>query len=267
MSPDEVFVLVASSAIALVGWGAWYAHPLAVKRFVGTPAASRSLVYATPLVALAILFVVLQTGASHDVRDAPRYIIMYLAMGAAWVGLCVWLIPYLGISVRDDVAERGNRAAAYPVAGAIVGIMLSFAGGNIGDGPGWWVVVFSAALATAALFVLWYTLDAAGDFVEHITVDRDRAAGVRVAGFLVAAGLILGRAVAGDWISAGATVRDFTVTAWPALVLLIVAVIVERLARPTPARPHPSVVAAGGTPALAYVALAALYVAWLGIPE
>ena len=48
-----------------------------------------------------------------------------------------------------------NAAAAMATAGATIGVTLSYAGGNIGDGPGWWVVVFSAAIATAGLFACW----------------------------------------------------------------------------------------------------------------
>jgi hypothetical protein len=39
--------------------------------------------------------------------------------------------------------EHGN-----PAAGAILGLTLAFARGNIGNGPGWWVVVFSAGMST-----------------------------------------------------------------------------------------------------------------------
>ena len=68
-----------------------------------------------------------------------------------------------------------------------------FAGGNVGDGPGWWVVVFCAALSTGALFLLWGALQAATDLADSIVIERDGASAVRLAGFLVACGLVLGR--------------------------------------------------------------------------
>lgn len=34
--------------------------------------------------------------------------------------------------------------AAYAIVGALAGITFSFARANVGNGPGWWVVVFSA---------------------------------------------------------------------------------------------------------------------------
>ena len=59
---------------------------------------------------------------------------------------------------------------------------------NIGDGPGWWVVVFAAGLATAALFAAWLVLAQIGHGVDAVTIDRDLAAGVRLGAFLAACG-------------------------------------------------------------------------------
>ena len=101
---------------------------------------------------------------------------------------------------------------------------------------------------------------------ETVTVDRDAAAAVRLAGFLIACGVVLGRAVAGDWESAEMTVRDFVDVAWPVLALVVMAVVVERLARPTPETPRPSLAPFGLAPALAYLSIAIYYVQRLGIP-
>jgi hypothetical protein len=89
-----------------------------------------------------------------------------------------------------------------------------------------------------------------------VTVDRDVSAGLRLAGFLIAAGLILGRSVAGDWISAEATLRDFAIMAWPVVVLVAAAAVVERIARPTPESPRPAIVPHGVMPALVYIVVA-----------
>jgi uncharacterized membrane protein YjfL (UPF0719 family) len=265
MSGDEVFVALASGALALFAWLGWYLLPMRVER-LGAPARGLEVLVATPPLAAAILYAVLRTAASHDVREDPIYLGFYLVMGAAWLGLGARCFPLLGVSPRDDVVERGNRAAAHAIGGALVAVMLCFAGGNIGDGPGWWVVVFSAALATATLLLLWLALDLLSGISDTVTVERDAAAGVRLAGFLVACGLILGRAVAGDWVSAGATARDFVLAAWPVLPLLAVAALAERRARPTPERPAPSPATHGTLPALLYVAVAALHVLRLGAP-
>jgi hypothetical protein len=119
-------------------------------------------------------------------------------------------------------------------------------------------VVFSAVLATGTLLTAWWALDRLSGVAETITVDRDPAAGVRSVGFFLAGGMILGRAVAGDWVSAGDTLVDFVATGWPVLFLLLLAAWVERMMRPTPERPVRG--AADGVPAAAaYLLLASLF--------
>jgi uncharacterized membrane protein YjfL (UPF0719 family) len=264
MSDDEAVVLFASGAIAVVVWLIWFGRTLWIGR---VSSSGRQLLLFVPFAAAALLFAVLRVLAAHDVRDDSRYLWLYFLLGAAWVGLCVRALPLLGVSPRDDVLERGNRAAADAVAGALLALTFCFAGGNIGDGPGWWVVVFSAGLATAALFLAWAILETSSAVSETVTIDRDRAAGIRLAGFLVACGVIFGRGAAGDWVSAELTVHDFAAVAWLAIPLLVVAAMVERSARPTASHPQPSSFAYGVVPAAGYLAAAALVVARLGLPE
>ena len=52
--------------------------------------------------------------------------------------------------------------------------------------------------------------------------------------------------------------------AWPVIVLVIAAAIVERVARPTPETPRPSLVAYGFIPSVCYVAGAVYQVMRLG---
>ena len=265
MSDGEVGVLVVSIIVTIVSWGAWYIAPAFVRR-VGPAPWGSVLLQVTPLAAGAMLWLVLRTASAHDVRDDPTYLFMYLLLGAAWVGVWIRLLAMTGVSKRDDVVERSNSSAALAVAGATLGITLCYAGGNIGDGPGWWVVVFSAALSTVTFFAAWMVLETVSGVSDTVTVDRDLSGGLRLAGFLIACGLILGRGVAGDWVSAEATVRDFFLTAWPVIPLLIAAVIVEQVARPTPTTPLPPVVPYGIFPALLYIAGAAYQVMRLGLP-
>lgn len=266
MSGDEVAISLFSMVVAGLTWAAWYAQPRLIRRLRPADTARRLLDMA-PILSAAVLLGVLKVLSAHDVRDDIRYLGLYFLLGAAWVGLSAFCIPVSGISARDDVAERGNSSAAWVIAGGVLGITLCFAGGNIGDGPGWWVVVFSAGLATAGLFVAWLLLEALSGVSDTVTIERDPSAGIRVGAYLVACGLLLGRAVAGDWVSAQATLSDFCANAWPVLVLLTVAVLLERLARPTPARPVPAVFANGVVPALIFLASAAMHVLRLGIPE
>lgn len=265
MSPDEGVVFVVSGFGAVVGWWRWYA-PLALVRRLGADADGRRLLAVTPILSTLALFAVLRTAASFDVRDSPLYLSFYVVLGAAWVGLGALFLPALGLNPRDDVAERGNGAAALAAAGAILGLTCCFAGGNIGDGPGWWVVLFSAALATAGLAVAWYLLERLTRVADTVTIDRDSAAGLRLGAALAACGLILGRSVAGDWGSASATLGDFARLAWPALPLVASAAVIERISRPTPESPAPAVALYGLPPALLYLAAAALYLLQLGPP-
>ena len=265
MSGDEVVILFVSAILTLVFWGSWYITPTLVRR-VGRRPSGRRLLHVTPLAAVALLWVVLRNAASYDVRDDPTYLAFYLVLGAAWVGLFMRWLVVAGISTRDDVVERANGSAAIVVAGAMLAITLCYAGGNIGDGPGWWVVVFAAGLSTLALYAAWLLLEMATGVSDVVTVDRDGSAALRLAGFLVACGLILGRAVAGDWVSAEDTVRDFALVAWPVPVLVAAAALVERTLRPTPETPRPALVPYGVMPALAYVASAAYQVMRLDLP-
>lgn len=269
MSGGEIGVTLISFFLATVLWGIWYLRPMSIARLgsrESEPNGSGMLRLA-PLIAILLVFAVLKTLAAHDVRDDWRYLAMYTMVGAAWTGAALSLIPGLGMSTIHDVFERGNRAAAQGISGAILALGVVFAGGNIGDGPGWWVVFFAALLSTVTLFLLWAAFEYWTSVSDSITVDRDEASGIRLAGFLVGTSLILARAVAGDWVSAEATIRDFIFFSWPAIPLLVVACVLEPRVRPTSARPSQPVTSHGLVPALLYVAFGVITVLAAGTPE
>jgi len=204
--------------------------------------------------------------SAPDVRHAPQYLLLYLVLGLAWLRASAYGFTYAGLSLRDDVIERGNAAALAAVSGALAGVNFCYAGSNIGSGPGWWVVVFSGALATVGLGAIWLLVDQMTGVNDLVTIDRDPAAGARLGGLLAASGLIFGRAVAGDWNSVQATVEDFARIGWVVLPVAGAALLVERVAKPTVARPHPSAAAAGALPALVYLLFAAAYILAIGWP-
>lgn len=264
MSADESFVQILCLAVAAFTWLPWLWESVACAR-LGSRLQHRWSLYAYPLVCMGVLAAVLRLFASSDVRDSSTYILFYLYMGLAWVGLAArFILPWFGLSSRDDVVERKNPAAAHALGGALLGITLCFAGGNIGNGPGWWVVVFSAALSTAAFFLLWALLDRFTGLADAVTVERDPASGIRLAGYFIGSGVILGRAVAGDWASAEQTVIDFGTVAWPVLLLWLAAVLLERTFRPSRETPLPSPLTNGLAPLCAYVALAFFFLAQAG---
>lgn len=265
MSADETLVLLLSGVIALITWGVWYRSLFRVPR-LGLHAAPRRRLVLVPPACAALLYLVLKLAAASDVRDSDVYLPFYMLVGAAFVGAGTLLPRLFGLSARDDVVERGNDSAALAVGGALVGLTLCFAGGNVGNGPGWWVVLFSALLATAALALVWFALDYGSAITEQVTIERDPAAGLRLGGFLAACGLVLGRAVAGDWVSAAATARDLVLTGWPVLGLLVAALATEVWTRVKPERPQSSPFAQGILPALLYISLALLHALYLGRP-
>src|SRR5258707_902084 len=258
----ETFVFIVCGILALILLIRWYYRLLSVPDFI-SPLNTRLPLVIVPAVCTLILVFILKTLASSDVRDSAIYIMFYTVMGLAVLGIADLFFPFFGISLRDDVVERRNGAASTALTGALVAVTLCYAGGNIGEGPGWWVVVIAAVLALIGLFGVWFILEAVTQITETITIDRDRAAGLRLAGYLVAAGLILGRAVAGDWVSLDATVVDFVRFGWPVVILVVVAIIVEIAARPTVDRPVPPIAAFGVVPAVAYIAGAAVVLVYL----
>lgn len=259
MSGDEVLVLVVSLILAVLLWGKAIYEAFRVRPRSSSTLVERTAAVAVPLLCGGALYYVLRNYASHDVRDSTVYTTFYMSMGAAWVAAAMRVWGWLGISTRDDLIERGNAAAAFAIFGALFSITFCFAGGNVGDGPGWWVVVFAALLSTGTLLVLWSVLERLSGVGEAITVDRDPATGLRAAGYLIASGLILGRAVAGNWVSVDATVVDFAALGWPVLVIFAVALITERLLRPSPHAPRRSPFLFGLPVFLAVIAASSWY--------
>jgi uncharacterized membrane protein YjfL (UPF0719 family) len=229
--PDlEIFAFIASVFLALKGWWTWYGDIASVNR-LRVPISKRLVLLTAPPVCLVLILIVLTRLAATTVRGDALYISFYLLVGAGWLGGATLIFPFLGISARDDVLERGNRAASWAVAGALTGASCSFAGANVGNGPGVAAVLFSALLSSALFFGLWLGLDLLTSFTDAVSIDRDEPAGIRLGGLLLGLGLLSGWSVAGDWISASATLKDFGASAWPAILLTAVAVAVELVFR------------------------------------
>jgi len=265
MSGDEVWLSVIATILTGWFWGKWYLETNSFWSPRWHPA-GRGPLRGAPIIAAVLLLVVLKTVASHDVINDGRYIYMYFALGMAWVGVTAKSFPAAGLMLRDDAVERRNPAVGPALGGAVIGVTAAYAGGNIGDGPGWWVVVVSAFLATGALLFAWQMLEASTGVGDAITIERDEAAGWRLGGFLLAGGLILGRSVAGDWVSLDATLGDAFRTGWPILPLFGIAVAFEKALRGDAVQPRPPVAVNGILPALAMLALAAGWLIRLGLP-
>lgn len=262
MSADEAFALVVF--FPLIGW-LWLRWGFVAlrQRRLGSVSAGASLPGVSVVVAFLLLFAILRRHASHDVRDAPLYLTFYMLMGAVAVGIGVVLLDRLGLSLRDDLIERRNPAAAHAWSGAVLGLTFAFAGANIGDGPSWMVVAYCSTLSVGALLAGWVILDRLAEVGESIVVERDVGAGLRVAGWFVGAGIILGRAAAGDWVSARAALEDFLVHGVAALVLTLFAVGAE-IALRRPAQPERGAFSRGAPLALLWTGLGLAYLRFVG---
>jgi len=225
----EPFTAVVLALVALIMWASWYGDVFRINHFAA-PKSSRLVLGLTPVACLTFLLLCLEKMAATAVRESTPYVLIYLALGAAALGVSAQFYQFLGISARDDVLERRNVAALIAIVAALVGTTLCVAGGNVGEGPGMKAVIVSAGTALGTWFVLWYVEDLLSGRVvaERITVERDMGSGVRLAGLLIANGVILGAASAGNWIAARFTC-DFALSAWPALALTVLAALIERV--------------------------------------
>ena len=265
-SGDEVLFLVAAGIVALVTTVRWYYFVGRAKTF--RPSPPRLVLTFVPLALILVLITVLQTLADPVwVVGRLDYTLLFTAGGIAWMFLGASTFALLGVNVRDDALERNNDAASTVVAGGMAGMVLAYAGSNVGNGPTIWTTLLPAFVAALALLAAWAALEALTDTAEAITVERDVATGVRVGAFLACAGLILGRAMAGDFYTWGDTFVEFGKLAWPVAALVSVMVVLHHFMRPTVERPTPSIVASGLVPAAAVIAITVGYVLALGMPE
>jgi hypothetical protein len=227
VSGDELVVTFGSAALALFLWGAYGVGLPGLVRLgpVAHPGRSAWLV---PIAAAAVIAAVLRNLAASDVRDAPTYLFQYFAMGMVWVYATGFFGTFLGLSIRDDVVERANRAAFWACGGLYVGAALTYAGANVGEGPGWWCVVLSGGVATLAFLAAAFVLLKLGDLHEAVSVERSLPAGTLTGLVLVALGLVAGRGAAGDWEGFDRLLDDFAAHAWPMAPLALVGGLVGR---------------------------------------
>ena len=256
MSDDEFAVAFIAGVLALAFWGAWLGRAKAIVSNPFARAGRRLTALLLVLVlSLGIVAAALLTGADPQVRSSPAYIVLFLAVAADTLAVATVAGWALGLGVVDDFLRRRNAAAGWAVAGLWLATGLVNAGANVGRGDTIYTTLGPLALAFGTLLVLAAALAALTGRFRAVRLDRDGPTGVRLAGLFAAWGLILGRAVAGDWESTRRTWADFAAHAWPVLAFLILAVPVERMLRPTLERPRVPWPAGVG-PAVGYLAAA-----------
>jgi hypothetical protein len=261
-APEEVFMLAASAILCVAGFRMFWKR-ISVSK-LGCSRGHRLPLYCALLGGFAMLYHATGSWAAKEIRDNIAYRLLVMAMGGATLTISAMVISCLGISLRGDAFERRNFAAVLVWSGAIAGILLIYTGASVGEGPSFWENVFSTAIGIATWLALWLTLELAAGVSRSVAEERDTASGLRMAGFLAAEGLILGRALAGSWHSAAGTLADFARFGWLALALAALAIAMEFRLRPSPACPLPSWRTHGVPAAVLYVALAAAWVLRLG---
>lgn len=260
---DEETMVFWGLCICAVAWVMGWAKPLALLPKSPSGWRIRLLLAGAPLLGVALIYGGVHLWADPEqVAGHGSYELLFVVGGVLWMLAFASAAPLAGISARDDATERANPAAATAIAGAMLGIALTYGGANIGRGPTIWTTFGPAALGAGALLLLWMGLAFLGGSSEQIAVERDLAAGSRAAGFLSGAGAILGRALAGDFYGWRGVFRDFAALGWPALLLLVVGAVVDRLARPAVQRPRPSPGRLGVAPGALYLLGGLAWVLW-----
>jgi uncharacterized membrane protein YjfL (UPF0719 family) len=223
--------------------------------------------YVCAVAALTLVAVTLEFWGAAEIRATGSAVFFLTFVAAVWLILATKLFPWLGLSLRDDAVERKNLSALIALCGAVLALGIIYAGANIGEGPSYTNNFFCDVIGTASFFLLWFIVELVGKISRSITEDRDLTSGLRMCGLLLAFGLIIGRALAGNWHSEAATVRDFIRDGWPAAILLVLALIVEPFARPNRRQPIRPFLVYGLLPAALYVSLAAVWLWHLGAWE
>jgi len=262
MAELEELALIVSIAVAAIGWGNLMLRGIRLKSQVrrGHTAGIGCLGF---IGVFAINIVVLRVLAASDVRNAAEYIVLYLVMSLAAAVPVMAAVRMFGLRTAD-ITERGNRAASILLFCSLIAGAFAFAGANIGDGPGFHVVLFSAALSYGGIFVLVLLHTAAARTMYRILVDRDRGTAFRFGCLLIACGIMLGRAVAGTWVDAGATLADFARLGWPAALLVASDIAVARM---TLAREPNGNLFVDRCIGLLHLLLACMYVLTLEVPK
>jgi len=261
--PDEFLLLAGSLIICVIGFIAWFRQLRPVSK-LGAHPYQRLPLYAAFIVGVAVIVLVVWQWADQQIRDNSAYVLLVFLMGGAWLSVSTGFFHWLGIGLRTDAFEGRNVAASLALGGAILAVLLIFAAATAGAGPSFWNNVFSGGLATAVFLLLWLIVAVFGHADVSVAEERDIASGIRFGAFLAAQGLILARAIAGDWHSSGQTVQDLVRDGWIAGPLTMLAVILERVLRPDATKPTLPVITHGVLPAALYVVTAVLWTMRLG---
>jgi len=265
MSPSEFFVAIVTAAVGGFFWVGWFWTAYQTNRLV-RPRVRRASLVVCFIACLGFVLSALLTVADPQVRENLGYFVLFMGVELTALAAVTVAGIVIGLGTLDDALRRPNSAAAWATGGLWLGTSIAVAGANVGRGDTIGTTLGPLVLAVITILVLWTVFSLATGGMRSITLDRNDPSGVRLSALFVAWGIILGRAVAGDWESTRGMWDDFVNQGRPVVLLLVVAVVVERLLRPSVRRPTPPRWV-GWLPAVGYLAVAVVWATWLGRPE
>jgi len=260
LGDDESFVLFVAAILTVVVVYRWMA------RVSRTTTLGRWDFWRLPLVLwpagclLGILMPVLCAWSDPQVRGDGRYIALFMLVGVLVVTVGTSALSWLGIWASEDAIEASNPAAVNIVCAAQLSVTFIYAGANIGSGDTIWTTIGPAFLGLATWFCIWAIVEVSTGISEAIAIERDVATSLRFGGFIVACGAILGRALAGNFVSTDATFRDLFLEGWPVLPLAVIAIAMQIRLRPTPTMPRPAAGVKGVVLGLVFLVAGAAWV-------
>lgn len=225
-----------------------------------TTAPFRWGITATVLGSIGMIALALRFWGAAEFRADWSEVLLPTFLGGLQVLAMLAAVRWLGVDVEEDAIAQRNPSVLVASWGAVFASAAIIAGSNIGEGPSFENNLFCMGLGLGWLLLCWFAFEMRTRASRAIVEDRDFASGLRLAGLLAASGLILGRALAGDWHSHFDTLKDLAREGWPAAALWLAASTFERRLHPTPIRPSRAVGPCGALPATIYALLA---IAWL----
>lgn len=256
MSGDEPLALILFGLFAAVSAGArtWRMFSLTS---LARAARARTLLIIAGVACAVALWAALRFFAAREVRETIGYQLLFLAAGIIALEMSTHAFAALGLDAHGDALERNNPAALPAVIGLWIAVTNCAIGANLGEGDDIFTTLVPLALAALILIGFGLGWSAGTRGFAGVVVERDRAAGLRCGGALIAASLPLAKAASGDWVSLSATLRDFAAALPFEALLLAVTLAVEsagqrarRAGRAWASRPGGCVL-----PALAYLGL------------
>ncbi len=147
------------------------------------------------------------SGFWQDILDVLLYGVLGIALLTA-VSLITCRF-FLGLHVREQLEGR-NVAAAIVVAGVYVATSFTYSGALDGEGGGFGILLLFFVLGQVALLIMTYVFRwlTSYDDVQEIA-SGNIAAGLALAGLLVAMGIIVGNAASGDFAGLGDSLVSF----------------------------------------------------------